>query len=93
MKSSAMKSSAMKTFQRKMANPLNWRKANRILSEFSKDELATLDGASRFIDSVATALQVEMSLGERKQAVTWIIKQGIDPMRKRDRMMLWKQVK
>lgn len=88
-----MESTVLKAFRRKMANPLNWRKGNRILSGYSKQDIATLEGASRFIGELAAALDVELSLTERTEAARWLMKRQMDPASKRDRMMLWKQVK
>ncbi len=89
----AMDSKALKTFRRKMANPLNWRKANRVLIGFTKDELSNLEQAKSFIDKLAAQLDVALSPEERSAAAKWVVGQKIDPQNSRDRIRIWKKVK
>lgn len=88
-----MASSALKTFRRKMANPLHWRKANRVFLTYQRSDLCTVAGAKKLIDDLAGELGVPLSPDERIQAATWLVKQQIDPQSARDRMSIWKKVK
>lgn len=88
-----MTSNSLKTFRRKMANPLHWRKANRVFMNYRQSDLLRLSGAVRLIDELAGELGVALSEEEKAQAATWLVKQKIDPQSARDRMSIWKKVK
>lgn len=88
-----MESPSLQTFRRKMMNPVHWRKANSILSKYTKPALASQSGAAKLIDELSEAFKVQMTHQERAKAANWIVQQGIDPQSRRDRMMLWKKAK
>ena len=88
-----MVSTSLQTFRRKMMNPVHWRKANSILSKYTKPALASQSGAEKLIAELSEAFNVAMTQQERVQAAKWIVQQGIDPQSRRERMMLWKKAK
>ncbi|EPZ41011.1 hypothetical protein [Alicyclobacillus acidoterrestris] len=88
-----MESKALKTFRRKMANPLHWHKANQIFLKYSRDDLKNVARTMGLIDVLASELGVTLNESERKQAAQWLVDQDIDPKSKRDRMMIWRKAK
>lgn len=88
-----MDSQALKTFRLKMANPVNWRKANRVFLNYTRTDCATVAGARRLIEDLAQALNVSLSPAEKTAAATWLSQQSIDPQNRKQRLMLWKRVK
>lgn len=88
-----MESEALRTFRRKMANPLHWRKANRIFSTYTRADLADPNRTRCLIEELASSLGVPLSGQEQMQAADWLVKQSIDPKNRLDRMNLWKKAK
>lgn len=88
-----MATDSLKTFRRKMANPLNWRKANQILLKYSKEQMSTRGGSRAFIEELSKVLSVELSEAEVVEAAKWMQSQQMDPRSKRDRMGIWKKIK
>ncbi|MFD1676227.1 hypothetical protein [Alicyclobacillus fodiniaquatilis] len=88
-----MESKALKIFRRKMANPLHWRKANQIFLAYTKTDLANLERTTQLIRDLASELDVPLTSDEQTQAASWLVKQGMDPQSRRDRMTLWKKSK
>lgn len=84
---------ALKVFRRKMANPLHWRKANRLLQKYSQDDLNYPAGARRFIADLASTLDVPLTAGERNRAADWLVRRNFDPKSRKDRLTIWKHVK
>lgn len=74
-------------------NPIHWRRANRLLTQFTKAQLCTTDGAGQFIEQLANELGVKLTPEERKSAATWLAEQRVNPQSKRDRMRLWGKAK
>lgn len=88
-----MASSALKTFRRRMANPLHWRKANRVFLKYEKTDLMELSGAKRLIDELCQELEISLSQEERTQAANWLMNQHLDPQSARERLNIWHKVK
>lgn len=88
-----MESIALKSFRRKMANPLHWRKANRIFLQYTKSDLSSMERTKHLISELATSLEVPLTNQELTQAAKWLVDRDIDPQSKRDRMSLWKSAK
>ncbi|CAM3752243.1 hypothetical protein [Alicyclobacillus pomorum] len=88
-----MDSTALTTFRRKMANPLHWRKANRILLGYTQSDLANLERAKHLIAVLAAEFDVSLTTEEQTEAAKWVVKQRMNPQSPRDRMSIWKKTK
>lgn len=88
-----MESEALRTFRRKMANPLYWKRANRIFSTYTRADLADPNRTRCLIEELASSFGVPLSVQEQMQAANWLVNQGIDPKSRMDRMNLWKKAK
>jgi hypothetical protein len=92
-KETVMDSQALKTFRRKIVNPLHWRKANRVLQKYTKTDLSNLDRAKNFINELAMDLAITLSPDECTAAAKWIVSQEIDPGSRKGRLGIWRKVK
>lgn len=88
-----MKSSALNTFRSRMANPLHWRKANRILVRYTQDDLQNLDRTKHLISTLASEFDVPLTPRETEDAAKWLVAREIDPQSKKDRLRVWKMTK
>ncbi len=88
-----MDSTALKTFRRKMVNPLHWRKANRILLEYTQSDLVNLERAKHLISVLAAEFDVPLTSAEQTEAAKWLVKQKMNPQSPRDRLNIWKKTK
>lgn len=86
-------SKSLKTFRRKMANPVYWRKANRVFTQYTRADVASVESAIRLIDDLSCKLNVDLSPADKRNAAQWLVKQGMDPQSRRDRLGLWRKVK
>lgn len=84
---------ALKMFRRKMVNPLHWRKANQVVRRYTRDDLNHIVGARRLIGELAELVDVTLSVQERDEAAKWLVGCTFDPQSKKDRLMIWKQLK
>lgn len=84
---------SLQTFRRKMANPVHWRRANRVIGKYTKQDVATVESAARVIEDLSTSLGIELTPSDRRKAAQWLVQQGIDPQSRKDRLLLWKKAK
>lgn len=88
-----MESKALKVFRRKMVNPLYWRKANRVFLGYTETDLASVERTTQLIQELSSVMDVPLTVEEQTQAAKWLVKQGIDPQSRRERLRIWKKAK
>ncbi|WDL97539.1 hypothetical protein [Alicyclobacillus sp. ALC3] len=86
-------SASLRAFRRKMANPVHWRRANQVVGKYTRQDVATVESATRVIDDLSTSFGIELTPSDKRKAAQWLVQQGIDPQRRKDRLLLWKKTK